>query len=120
MTTKKHDEKHEHDDKSSAGTDVPAPRDEQRSPAAPRSTPYDPPHLVTVGRVVHFYDDELRVRRRKPHAAIVAAVDEASETCTLVVFGCGVAFGGALLARRDSVAYSEKPAAGRWSWQPRV
>lgn len=90
------------------------------SPAAPRSSEYAPPHTVTVGRIVHFYEDARRLRSKAPHAALVAAVLDADGTCTLAVFGCGEMFGGQLVVRRERVPYSEKPAAGRWSWQPRV
>lgn len=95
-------------------------KNEAQTPAAPRSAEYAPPHLVTVGRIVHFYEDAKRVRRGEPHAALVAAVVDDKGTATLAVFGDGEMFGGQLVVRRENVPHSDKPAAGRWSWQPRV
>lgn len=67
----------------------------------------------TVGRIVHFHDDET------PHAALVAAVND-DGTCTLAVFGCGVAFGGQVVVRREHVPFSELPRRDHWTWPPRA
>ena len=64
----------------------------------------------TVGRTVHFLATSGDVG---PYAAIVTAVNP-DDTVELVTFGRNSVY------FNHAVSFSEEPAAGCWSWPPRV
>lgn len=70
---------------------------------------------VSVGRVVHYFSYNMPATcTPEPRAAIVTAVTPDGERVHLTVLEKnGFAF-------KHHVQYSEEPAAGTWSWPPRV
>ena len=71
---------------------------------------------VTVGRTVHYhsYHAAPGAAPSTPKAAIVTGVAQDGERVHLVVLEkSGMVF-------KHHISYSEEPAAGCWSWPPRV
>lgn len=82
-----------------------------------QDTPLDPTALIappSVGRIVHYFDNDDEVAFTPPLAAIVTAVIT-THTVALTVFG--VDRPPYNVAR---VPASETPKAGHWCWPPRV
>jgi hypothetical protein len=69
---------------------------------------------VTVGRFVHYYDANMRIR-----TAIVTALGRAGDvqpSVVLTIFPPGAD----PLCSPDEVSFSEEPKALHWTWPPRA